>query len=319
MLDFAEKIPLVVVVGPTASGKTGLGIKLAKHYGGEIVSADSMQIYKYMDIATAKPSSAEMQGIPHHLMDFLPPNHSFSVAEYVSLAHEKISDIFTRGRLPVLVGGTGLYVSSLLDNVEFAPSGSDEKLRAELSAVCDREGIQKLLDILNEFDPESAARLSPQKNKSRIIRAIEIYKTTGQTMTESLKKSRLKDSPYNDVRIGLNVDDRSFLYDRINNRVDIMLEMGLLEESKRIMDMNLGQTARMAIGYKELIPYIKGEISYDEAVNKLKMETRRYAKRQLTWFRRDSKINWINIDRYSEDEVFSMSCKYIESTLNFGR
>lgn len=315
-MNSTKKIPLVAVVGPTASGKTGLGIKIAKRYSGEIVSADSMQIYKYMNIATAKPSSDEMQGIPHHLIDFLSPSSSFSVADYVSLAHNTIADIFSRGKLPVLVGGTGLYVSSLLDNIDFSPSGSDEKLRAELSAICESEGLQKLLDILSEFDPESASRLSTQKNKSRIIRAIEIYKTTGQTMTETLKKSKLNESPYSDLRIGLNVDDRSFLYDRINTRVDIMLDMSLLEETKRIMNMNLGQTARMAIGYKELIPYINGEISYDEAVNKLKMETRRYAKRQLTWFRRDNKIHWINIDRYSEDEIFAQSCKYIEAVLN---
>ena len=319
MLNTTEKIPLVAVVGPTASGKTGLGIEIAKKYDGEIVSADSMQIYKYMDIATAKPTLQEMQGIPHHLIDFLSPDQSFSVADYVALAHQIIADIFNRGKLPVLVGGTGLYISSLLDNIEFTPSGSDEKLRAELSDICDREGIQKLLDMLGKFDPESAARLSAQKNKSRIIRAIEIYKTTGETMTESLKKSRMKETPYNDVRIGLTVCDRSFLYNRINSRVDYMIDSGLLNETRRIMQMNLGKTAKMAIGYKELIPYINGEVSYDDAINRLKMETRRYAKRQLTWFRRDNKINWLYIDKFTQEELFSQSCEFIEKTLDFGR
>lgn len=309
-----QKIPLIAVVGPTASGKTSLGIELAKKYNGEIISADSMQIYQYMDIATAKPTPDEMQGIPHHLIGFLSPDTPFSVADYVEIAKKKILDIYGRGKLPVLVGGTGLYVSSLLDNIEFSQSSSDEHLRAELMNVAEQYGADALLDMLGKFDPESAKRLSEQKNIKRIIRAIEIYKTTGVTMTESLRNSRLNASPYKDVRIGLKAENRQFLYDRINKRVDIMLQSGLLEETKKIMSLNLGKTAKMAIGYKELIPYIEGRATLDEALEKLKMETRRYAKRQLTWFRRDEKISWIGIDKFSECDIINAACDIVNGS-----
>lgn len=313
-MDNNKKIPLVAVAGPTASGKTALGVELAKKYNGEIVSADSMQIYKYMDIATAKPTEEEMQGIPHHLIGFLPPDQAFSVADYVALAKEKILEIHNRGKLPIIVGGTGLYISSLLNNIEFSQSTADEKLRSELSEIAVNQGADKLLEILSEFDAESAERLSSQKNIKRIIRAIEIYKTTGVTMTESLEKSRLTQAPYSDVRIGLKANDRQFLYDRINKRVDIMLESGLIEETKSIMALNLGKTAKMAIGYKELIPYLEGRITLEEAVEKLKMETRRYAKRQLTWFRRDEKISWIDIDLSSKEDIIKTACKIIDDS-----
>lgn len=309
-----QKIPLIAVVGPTASGKTSLGIELAKRYNGEIISADSMQIYKYMDIATAKPTEDEMQGIPHHLIGFLPPDTPFSVADFVELAKAKIIDIHSRGKLPIIVGGTGLYVSSLLNNIEFSQSSSDEVLRAELFDIADTKGADALLEMLGEFDPDSAERLSEQKNIKRIVRAIEIYKTTGITMTESIKNSRLTEPPYNDVRIGLKAENRQFLYDRVNKRVDIMLECGLLEETEKIMALNLGKTARMAIGYKELIPYFEGSATLEEAVEKLKMETRRYAKRQLTWFRRDGKISWIDIDKLSDCDIIKKACNIVDSS-----
>lgn len=309
-----QKIPLVAVVGPTASGKTSLGIELAKKYDGEIISADSMQIYKHMDIATAKPTVDEMQGIPHHLIGFLPPDVPFSVAEYTALAKDKIEDVHSRGKLPIIVGGTGLYVSSLLNNIQFSQSSSDEALREELSDIADKKGADALLEMLAEFDPDSAKRLSEQKNVKRIIRAIEIYKTTGITMTESLESSKIADEPYKAVRIGLRAEDRQFLYDRINKRVDIMLKGGLLEETRKIMDLNLGKTAKMAIGYKELIPYFEGDISLDAAVEKLKMETRRYAKRQLTWFRRDEKISWIDIDKLSNCDIIRAACDIVEGS-----
>ncbi|MCQ4023141.1 MULTISPECIES: tRNA (adenosine(37)-N6)-dimethylallyltransferase MiaA [unclassified Ruminococcus] len=307
-----QKIPLVAVVGPTASGKTSLGIELAKKYNGEIISADSMQIYKYMDIATAKPTKKEMQGIPHHLIGFCPPDTPFSVADYVAVAKEKILDIHSREKLPIIVGGTGLYISSLLNNIEFSQSSSDENLREELLSVAKAQGADKLLEMLSEFDSESAKRLSEQKNVKRIVRAIEIYKTTGVTMTESIKNSRLSQPPYNDVRIGLKSENRQLLYDRVNKRVDIMLESGLLDETKRIMALNLGKTAKMAIGYKELIPYLEGSMTLDDAIEKLKMETRRYAKRQLTWFRRDEKINWIDIDKLSNGDIIKEACNIVE-------
>lgn len=309
-----KKIPLIAVVGPTASGKTALGIELAKKYNGEIISADSMQIYKYMDIATAKPTLEEMQGIPHHLIGFLSPNQDFSVADYVVLAKDKILEIYNRGKLPIIVGGTGLYISSLLNNIEFSESTADESLRNELSEIAMNQGADKLLEILSEFDSESADRLREQKNVKRIIRAIEIYKTTGVTMTESLEKSRLAESPYNDVRIGLKSADRQFLYKRVNKRVDIMLQSGLIEETQRIMELNLGKTAKMAIGYKELIPYLEGKVTLEKAVEKLKMETRRYAKRQLTWFRRDEKINWLDIDLLSKEDIIIEACKIVDKS-----
>ncbi len=313
-MNSTEKIPVIAVVGPTASGKTGLGVALARRYNGEVISADSMQIYKYMDIATAKPTKAEMQGVPHHLIDFLPPDKPFSVAEYVGLAREKIADVSSRGKLPVIVGGTGLYVSSLLENIEFSNSSSDEALRAELANIAREQGVDRLLEILGEFDSESRERLSGQKNAKRIIRAIEIYKTTGVTMTESLKKSRLNEPPYRCVKIGLRARDRNYLYERINNRVDEMLENGLIDETKRIIDLNLGQTAKMAIGYKELAPYLSGEVSLEEAVEGLKTETRRYAKRQLTWFRRDENINWLEIDAMPTDELIKSACGIVEAS-----
>lgn len=309
-----KKIPLIAVVGPTASGKTALGIELAKKYNGEIISADSMQIYKYMDIATAKPTLEEMQGIPHHLIGFLSPNQDFSVADYVVLAKDKILEIYNRGKLPIIVGGTGLYISSLLNNIEFSESTADESLRNELSEIAMNQGADKLLEILSEFDSESADRLREQKNVKRIIRAIEIYKTTGVTMTESLEKSRLAESPYNDVRIGLKSADRQFLYKRVNKRVDIMLQSGLIEETQRIIELNLGKTAKMAIGYKELIPYLEGKVTLEKAAEKLKMETRRYAKRQLTWFRRDEKINWLDIDLLSEEDIIIEACKIVDKS-----
>ncbi len=313
-MNSTEKIPLIAVVGPTASGKTGLGVALAKRYGGEVISADSMQIYKYMDIATAKPTKAEMQGTPHHLIDFLMPDKPFSVAEYVELARKKIADISLRGRLPIVVGGTGLYVSSLLDNIEFSQSSSDEALRAELLNIASERGADSLLELLGEFDPESRDRLSGQKNVKRIIRAIEIYKTTGVTMTESLKRSRMSEPPYRCVKIGLRAYDRNYLYERINSRVDAMLQNGLIEETKRIIALNLGKTAKMAIGYKELSPYLNGEISLEEAIKALKTETRRYAKRQLTWFRRDEDINWLEIDLMSTDELIKSACGIVEAS-----
>lgn len=313
-MEYNKKIPVITVVGPTASGKTSLGVELAKKYNGEVISADSMQIYKYMDIATAKPTEVEKQGIPHHLIGFLSPDESFSVADYVTRAKEKILDVYSRGKTPIIVGGTGLYISSLLKNIEFSESSADEKLRQELSEIAYTLGVDKLLEILGEFDSDSAKRLSEQKNVKRIIRAIEIYKTTGVTMTESIRNSRLSDSPYNDVRIGLTATDRQYLYNRINLRVDMMLDDGLLEETEKIIGMNLGKTAKMAIGYKEIIPYLHGEVPLEFALEKLKMETRRYAKRQLTWFRRDKKINWINIDILSKEEIIDMSCSIIDNS-----
>ena len=273
---------VIAVAGATASGKTSLAIKIAQKYDGEVISADSMQIYKGMDIATAKPSKEEMCGIPHHLMDFLSPEKTFSVSQYVDMAKERINDILSRGKVPVVCGGTGLYVRSLVENVKFSPHDSDENLRNELNERYEKEGGEVLLKELAEFDPEIAKTLHPSNNK-RIIRAIEIYKTTGVTMSEHIRNSKNIPSPYEWTVIGLTFADRQKLYDRIDLRVDIMLKQGLLDEAREFYKEYKGKTAAGAIGYKELKPYLDGEISLEEAVERLKQVTRNYAKRQLTW------------------------------------
>ncbi len=303
---------LIAIVGPTASGKTALAVNLAKRYNGEIVSADSMQIYKGMDIATAKPSISEREGIPHHLMDFLPPNQKFSVSQYVELAKKVINDILSRGKQPILCGGTGLYIRSLAENVQFTPEEMDETLRSELNKRYETEGGQVLLDELAQFDPETAILLHPHNNK-RIIRAIEIYRTTGITMSEHIKQSKRTPSPYSLVAIGITYSDRQKLYDRINQRVDIMLEQGLIEETKQFYAEEKSSTAAAAIGYKELKPYLDGMTDLSAAVEKLKQETRRYAKRQLTWFKRDEYIHWIYADLCNN--VMEEAVKILESEL----
>lgn len=301
---------LIAVVGPTASGKTSLSIELAKKYNGEIVSADSMQIYKEMDIATAKPTKEEMQGIPHHLIDFLPPTESFSVSEYVTLAKGAIDDITKRGKLPILCGGTGLYIRSLVENVKFSEEKTNEKLREELNERYKNEGGEVLLRELSQFDEETAKTLHPNNSK-RIIRAIEIYRTTGITMSQHIKNSKSEPSPYDLTAIGITYADRQKLYDRINLRVDIMMKNGLLKETEDFYSRYNSNTASAAIGYKELKPYLDGEVTLDTAVEKLKQETRHYAKRQLTWFRRDEYINWIEADKCTD--ILAKACEIIEN------
>lgn len=303
-----EKKKLLAVVGATASGKTALSIQLAQRYNGEIVSADSMQIYKGMTIATAKPTKEEMCGIPHHVMDFLLPTESFSVSQYVKLASEAIEDIHSRGKTPILCGGTGLYVRSLTENIQFSPQETDEELRERLSQRYENEGGEILIKELSEFDPETAEKLHPS-NKKRIIRAIEIYRTTGITMSEQIRQSKLIPSPYDLTAIGITYSDRQKLYDRINRRVDIMLENGLLEETIEFYSRENSRTSAAAIGYKELKPYLDGEMTLEEAEERLKQETRRYAKRQITWFKKDKYIHWIEADKC--EDVFKEAEKII--------
>lgn len=306
--------PLIVICGPTASGKTALSIALAKTIGCEVVSADSMQIYKGMTIATAKPTPEEMDGVPHHLIDFLEPSNGFSVADYVSLAHKAIEDIGNRGMIPLVCGGTGLYINSLVDNITFDESCSSTTLRDELLELAKEKGNGYLLEMLRKFDPESAERFH-ENNLTRIIRAIEVYKTTGKTISQFNRESKDKGSPYDAVMIGINYRDRQKLYDRINLRVDMMLENGLLDEAKEVLSGDL-KTSYQAIGYKELAPYFKGEASLEDCIDKLKMESRRYAKRQLTWFRRDERINWIYADECSSFE--EIVAKALEIVLSSG-
>ncbi len=295
-------IKLVCVVGPTASGKTNLSVELAKRYSGEIISADSMQIYKGMQIATAKPTEKEMDGVKHHLIDFLPADKTYSVADFCKDASDCIKDIISRNNLPFVVGGTGLYVDSLLNNITFSEYKRNEETCKQLWTLYEKVGIEQLIKILSKVDPQAADELSKQKNPKRIIRAIEFYETTGTTITEQNRKSKLSKSPYEPIKIGLNFRDRQKLYDRINRRVDLMLEQGLLDEAKKVLSSDLSFTSVKAIGYKELIPYFKNEKSLQDCIEKLKQETRRYAKRQITWFKRDAEINWIYVDDYNSFE-----------------
>lgn len=294
-----KRIKIISVVGPTASGKTALSIEIAKRYNGEIISADSMQIYKGMDVATAKPTKEEIQGIVHHLIDNVNPENEYSVAQYVNDARNAIIDIDQRGKIPILVGGTGLYVNSLLDNVQFIESPVDDELRKRLNSL----NTEELLHMLCEVDKESYEKLSVEKNHKRIARALEIFYLTGKPKSVVDREAKSTPSPYDAIKIGLNANDRQFLYDRINMRVDSMIDMGLLDEAKKFLSMNLSSTASKAIGYKEFIPYFNGESSLEECKDVLKMETRRYAKRQLTWFKRDKDINWFLIDLMSKDEL----------------
>ena len=288
-----EKIKIICVVGPTASGKTSLGIEIAKNLGGEIVSADSMQLYNGIHIASAAPDEEEKCGIAHHLIEILPMDAACSVADYVALADKKIREIVARGKIPVIVGGTGLYINSLIDGINFVSEETDLQLRKQLENEMELIGAEEMLEKLATFDPQTAQKLHPN-DKRRIIRAFEIYLSTGKTQTQANIESR-KGSPYDVLMIGLTCKNREKLYERINQRVDLMLEKGLLQEAKTTMDISSGG-AIQAIGHKELYGFLRGEISLNEAAENLKRATRRYAKRQLTWFRRDERINWIYTD-----------------------
>ena len=288
-----NKQPLIVVAGPTASGKTRLAIDIAKSFDGEIVSADSMQIYKYMDIGTAKPTVEERAECRHHLIDFVEPDEEFSVADYVNLAHEVIADIAARGKLPVMCGGTGLYINSVVDDVTFGEMDTDHALREELKAIAEKEGSERLIEMLSEFDPVSAARLHPN-NLRRIIRAIEFYNSTGVPISEHQAMTKQIESRYDPIMFSIDYP-RETLYERINLRVELMVKEGLLNEVKKIMDMGYTRelNSMKGIGYKEIMAYYNGECTLEEAIDAVKQGSRRYAKRQLTWFRRDKRINML--------------------------
>lgn len=298
-----KKQPLIVVVGPTASGKTDLAVFLAKRFNGEIVSADSMQIYKGMSVATAKPTVEEMQGIKHYLIDFLQPEEDFSVADYVKLARESISEISAKGKIPIIVGGTGLYIHSLIDNVKFDDTCSNTKIRDELYKIAKEKGNHYLWEELEKIDPETAQKVH-ENNLSRVVRAIEVFRETGVPISQHKINSRLEETPFESVIIGLTFSDRKKLYERIEKRVDIMAENGMIEEARKIYDSCKLATAHQAIGYKELIPYLEGKDSLENCLDKIKLETRHYAKRQLTWFRRDDRINWFEIDKFVNYQEF---------------
>lgn len=300
-MEQKEKIPIVAVVGPTASGKTKLAVLLAHALEGEVISCDSMQVYQTMDIATAKPSEEEMDGIPHHLIGVVPPDQPFSLADYVRLAEEAIQGVVSRGNLPILVGGTGLYADTLLRGIKLSDSGEDPAYRAELQALADREGGEKLREMLMVCDPDYAAGVHAH-NIPRLIRALEVYHATGIPLSVHIARSREEGTPYQPFWLGINYRDRSVLYDRINARVDQMMERGLLEEARAAYNSRM-KTAAQAIGCKELFPYFAGEKSLSDCVESLKQATRRYAKRQLTWFRRNPDIHWLYPDEDGEDMI----------------
>ena len=294
----------IVIVGATASGKTGLGVYVARKFNGEVVSADSMQIYKGMSIATAKPTVEEMQGVPHHLIDFLPVTEKYSVSSYCDDAKAVFDDIVSRGKLPVIVGGTGLYIDSFLSNTQFLDNAGSDEVRERLKKEFEIHGIEKLYKELCEVDPDAAQNIHPN-NTVRVLRALEVYRATGKTLTEQNQLSHNVESDIEPIYIAIGYHDREILYDRINKRVDIMLESGLLDEAKEFFKLNPSVTAFKAIGCKELKPFIDGETDLDICVDNLKRETRRYAKRQLTWFKRNDKIHWLYADNKDRASVYN--------------
>ena len=287
---------LITVVGPTASGKTALAIEIAKAFSGEIISADSMQIYKEFNILSAKPSEEELAQIKHHLIGFVPVSNEYSAAEFTEYADAALKEVEARGNIPIMVGGTGLYIDSFLKGINFSESKPvDSKKRFELQKYSN----ETLLKMLSEVDKESAARIHLNDTK-RLIRAIEFFYSEGYPISEHDKKSKLSAPKYKAFRLGLNFRNRDVLYDRINRRVDLMFEKGIVEEVRKISKLNVSKTASAAIGYKEILPYVNSEYGLDEVKSNLKQATRRYAKRQLTWFRRDKEINWIYIDDFED-------------------
>lgn len=305
---------LIAVVGPTASGKTALAIALAKELGGEIVSADSMQIYRGMDIATAKPTPEEMAEVPHHLIGFWPPEKPFSVAQYAIRAREKIDDILRRGRVPVLCGGTGLYIKAIVDHIQYEEeTGEDAALRERLRRQAQDEGNLAVWRQLQAMDPQTAERIHPN-NLGRVIRAIEVMQVSGRSIREQEERSRQAPCPYHVIQIGLRYRNRENLYERIGRRVDAMAEAGLPEEARAVRQQGLTATAAQAIGYKELYDWMDGTLPLEEALENLKRSTRRYAKRQLTWFGADARIRWIEPDALQAGEtVTEQAMKIIEN------
>lgn len=299
---------IICIVGPTASGKTRLSVELAGALGAEIVSCDSMQIYKYMDIGTAKPTEAEKQGIVHHMMDFLDPRESYSVSRYVEDADPIVQDILARGKPVVIVGGTGLYLDSLIAGRQFAPFPQSGK-REELSRIAETRGIEVLMEQLRTVDPEAAARIHPS-NQKRVIRALEIWLETGKTMTQHDLESKAIPPKYQPIYFGLDYENRQDLYDRIDLRVELMLQQGLVEEVKQLLAMGIpaDATGLQAIGYKELIQYLSGQGSLQQAKEAIQLGSRRYAKRQRTWFYRNEKIRWFSLPKNPDFDHILRQC-----------
>ncbi len=297
-----EKEKVIVICGPTASGKTALSIELAKKINGEIISCDSMQIYKEMNIGTAKPTKEEMQGIKHYMIDIISPDERYSVADYKKEAKKAIKEIISKGKVPIVVGGTGLYVDSLIYEIDYPKNKFDEKYREELEQEVEEQGLNALYEKAKEIDEEAIKKISPN-DKKRILRILEIYHATGKNKTEQEKESR-KNEPEFDYKVfALNMD-REKLYDRINRRVDIMIESGLIQEVENIYrKYNRFPTAMQGLGYKEVVDYIEKRLTKEEMIEKIKQETRRYAKRQLTWFRKNKETIWLNAEDTIQNNI----------------
>ena len=310
---------IVVICGPTASGKTALSIALAKAFDGEVVSADSMQIYRRMDIGTAKPTKQEMDGVPHHMLDVAEPGEAYSVSRYVEEATACVEDILARGKLPIVCGGTGLYIDGLIRGTDYQPAGTDNGIREQLDGEWEAQGAEEMMARLAAVDPDSAARLH-LSDKRRILRALEVYLATGETIT--VHNARTKEIPprYEAVMIGLNTEPRQILYDRIDRRVGVMLEQGLLQEVQSLLEDGLLEgTAAQAIGYKELLAYFRGEMTLETAADLIRQKSRNYAKRQLTWFRRDERVKWIVYNApEAAQAVLQEATNYLTQTLYNG-
>ena len=297
-----KKQKVIVICGPTASGKTALSIELAKKINGEIVSCDSMQIYKEMDIGTAKPTKEEMQEIPHYMINTIFPNERYSVADYKKDAKKAIREIIKKGKVPIIVGGTGLYVDSLIYEIEYPDIKFDEKYRQELEEQVRKDGLEKLYNKAKKIDPEAMLKIS-SNDKKRILRVLEIYKATGKTKTEQERKSREKEPEFDYLVYGLNMP-REKLYERINLRVDIMIKQGLIKEVEEIYKKyNEFPTSMQGLGYKEVVEYLEGHLTKEEMIEKIKQETRRYAKRQMTWFRKNKQTIWLDTENTKQNNL----------------
>lgn len=308
------KKPIVVLTGPTAVGKTELSIQLAKVIGGEIISADSMQVYKYMDVGSAKITPEEMDGVRHYLVDELEPFDEFHVVKFQEYAQKYLNEIYAHGKIPIIAGGTGFYIQALLNDIDFTEQESDSTYRKELEALAEEHGNQYLHDRLKEVDPESAEAIHPN-NRKRVIRALEFYQETGRKISEHNAKEQMRTSPYNFAYFVLN-DERSHLYKRIDARVDKMIEDGLEAEVRRLKEMGCTKdmVAMQGIGYKEMLSYLDGSYSLEEAVYIIKRETRHFAKRQITWFKRERDVIWLNKNEfdYKNEAILAYMIKILK-------
>ena len=308
------KKPIVVLTGPTAVGKTELSIQLAKVIGGEIISADSMQVYKHMDVGSAKITPEEMDGVRHYLVDELEPFDEFHVVKFQEYAQKYLNEIYAHGKIPIIAGGTGFYIQALLNDIDFTEQESDSSYRKELEALAEEHGNQYLHDRLKEVDPESAEAIHPN-NRKRVIRALEFYQETGRKISEHNAKEQMRTSPYNFAYFVLN-DERSHLYKRIDARVDKMIEDGLEAEVRRLKEMGCTKdmVAMQGIGYKEMLSYLDGSYSLEEAVYIIKRETRHFAKRQITWFKRERDVIWLNKNEfdYKNEAILAYMIKILK-------